>query len=150
MIDQTIHIMLNFRQSGHPGGSLSKAYMLVVNTLSGSMRWDIREPGKRFADRFVLLAGHTVPLVYATMAVYNEALRIKYEQTNDPKYLVKEFERRALVWEDLLTFRRQGGLPGHAEMGGKTQFIKFNTGPSGHGSPVAAGMALAYKLAGVP
>lgn len=150
LIDQTIHIMLNFRQSGHPGGSLSKAYMLVVNTLSGAMRWDIREPGKRFADRFVLVAGHTVPLVYATLAVYNEALRIKYEQTNDPKYLVKEFESRALVWEDLLTLRRQGGLPGHAEMGGKTQFLKFNTGPSGHGSPVAAGMALAYKLAGVP
>jgi transketolase len=55
-----------------------------------------------------------------------------------------------LVWEDLLTLRRNGGLPGHAEMEGKTLFFKFNTGPSGHGSPVAAGEALALKLAKVP
>jgi len=41
-------------------------------------------------------------------------------------------------------------LPGHAEMEGKTLFFKFNTGPSGHGSPVAAGEALALKLAKVP
>ncbi len=150
LIDQCIDIMLNYRQSGHPGGSRSKVHMLVTNTLSGAMRWDIRDPGKRFADRFVLAAGHSVPLVYAMLAVYNEALRIKYAQTNNPVYLVKDFERQALVWEDLLELRRQGGLPGHAEMSGKTQFIKFNTGPSGHGSPAAAGMALAYKLAGVP
>jgi transketolase len=35
-------------------------------------------------------------------------------------------------------------------MGGKTLFLKYNTGPSGHCSPAAAGMALAYKMAGVP
>ena len=150
IIDQTMDITLNHRQSGHPGGSRSKAHMLVVNTLSGAMRWDLRDPSKRFADRFVLAAGHCVPLVYSMLAVYNEALRIKYEQTNDPIYLVKEFEQRALVWEDLLTLRYRGGLPGHAEMAGKTQFFKFNTGPSGHGVPAAAGIALAYKLAGVP
>ncbi|MCH7520192.1 MAG: transketolase [Candidatus Marinimicrobia bacterium] len=150
LIDQCIDIMLNHSQSGHPGGARSKVHMLVVNTLSGAMRWDIRHPDKRFADRFVLLAGHCTPVVYAMQAVYNEALRIKYEQTNDPQYLVKDFEQRALVWEDLLNFRRQGGLPGHAEMAGKSLFFKFNTGPSGHGSPPAAGMALAYKLAGVP
>jgi len=135
LIDQCIDIMLNHRQSGHPGGSRSKVHMLVVNTLSGAMRWDLRDPGKRFADRFVLVGGHTVPLVYAMLAVYNEVLRIKYEQTNNPRYLVKGFEQRALVWEDLLDLRRQGGLPGHAEMSGKTLFLKFNTGPSGHGSP---------------
>ena len=150
LVDQCLDIMLNHSQSGHPGGSRSKVHMLVTNTLSGTLRWDIRDPGKRFADRFVLVAGHTVPLVYAMLAVYNEALRIKYEQTNNPGYLVKDFEQRALVWEDLLDLRRNGGLPGHAEMGGKTLFLKFNTGPSGHGSPCAAGIALAYKLAGVP
>ncbi len=41
-----------------------------------------------------------------------------------------------------------GGLSGHAEMEGKTLFLKFNTGPSGHGSPAAAGEALALKRAG--
>ncbi len=44
--------------------------------------------------------------------------------------------------------RRNGGLPGHAEMEGKTLFLKWNTGPSGHGMPPAAGEALALKLAG--
>ncbi len=44
--------------------------------------------------------------------------------------------------------RRRGGLPGHAEMEGRTLFLKFNTGPSGHGMPPAAGEALALKLAG--
>ena len=55
-----------------------------------------------------------------------------------------------MVWEDLLTLRQRNGLPGHAEMEGKTLFFKANTGPSGHGSPFAAGEALALKFAGVP
>ncbi len=53
-----------------------------------------------------------------------------------------------LTWEDLLVFRRRGGLAGHAEMEGKTLFLKFNTGPSGHGSPAAAGEAFALLRAG--
>ena len=53
MIDQCIDIMLNLRQSGHPGGSRSKVHAMVVTLLSGAMRWDIRDVGKRFADRFV-------------------------------------------------------------------------------------------------
>ena len=148
MIDQLIDLMLNFRQSGHPGGSRSKVYPMVVTTLSGAMRWDIRHPEKRFADRFVLVGGHVNPLVYATLAVLNEAMRVKYKQTGDPRYLIANEKERALYWEDLLTLRRRGGLPGHAEMAGKTLFFKFNTGPSGHGSPAAAGEALALKIAG--
>ena len=57
-------------------------------------------------------------------------------------------DKNMLVWEDLLSFRRRGGLSGHAEITDKTLFIKFNTGPSGHGSPAAAGEALALKRAG--
>ncbi len=53
-----------------------------------------------------------------------------------------------MYWEDLLTFRRRGGLSGHAESEGKTLFLKANTGPSGHGNPNAAGLALALKRAG--
>jgi transketolase len=54
----------------------------------------------------------------------------------------------SLLWKDLLGFRRRGGLAGHAEMEGKTLFLKSNTGPSGHGSPAAAGEAAALKRAG--
>ena len=148
LIDQLVDLILNYRQSGHPGGSRSKVYALIVALLSGVFRWDIRHPEKRFGDRFILGAGHTIPLVYCTLAVLNEALRKKYQQTGDERYLVPNAKERALVWEDLLTFRRRGGLSGHAEMEGKTLFLKFNTGPSGHGSPAAAGAALALKRAG--
>ncbi|HAF61447.1 MAG TPA: transketolase [Anaerolineaceae bacterium] len=149
IIDQVIDIILNYRQSGHPGGSRSKVHILLSTMLSGVLRWDIRQPEKRFADRFVLSAGHTIPLVYSTLAVLNEALRVKYKQTGDIRYQIKQAEKRALYWEDLLEFRRLGGLSGHAEFVDKTLFIKFNTGPSGHGTPAAAGEALALKRAGL-
>lgn len=148
MIDQMIDIMLNHRQSGHPGGSRSKVPMMVTLTLSGAMRWDIRHPEKAWGDRFVLVAGHCTPLVYGMLAVYNEALRRMHARTGLAKYLVPGGRERQLVWEDLLDLRRNGGLSGHAEMEGKTLFFKANTGPSGHGSAPAAGIALALKLAG--
>jgi len=146
LIDQLIDITLNYRQSGHPGGSRSKVHALLATLLGGVMRWDIRHPEKRFGDRFVLGAGHTAPLIYCTFAVLDEALRLKHAQTGDPRYALRP--DRAVYWEDLLNFRRRGGLSGHAEMEGKTLFLKFNTGPSGHGSPAAAGLALALKRAG--
>ncbi len=147
LIDNTLDVILNYRQSGHPGGSRSKVHALVTLLLSGAMRFDIRRPEKRFGDRFVLAGGHTIPLIYCTLAVFNEALRIKYHQTKELRYLIPHPER-TLLWEDLLNFRKRGGLSGHAEMEGKTLFLKFNTGPSGHGFPAAAGEALALKRAG--
>ena len=69
-----------------------------VHAKSGAMKWDIRNAGKRFSDRFILAAGHCNPVVYATLAVFNEAesniLRIKNE--------AKKFQ---LTWEDLLNLR---------------------------------------------
>jgi transketolase len=162
LVDNLLDVTLNYRQSGHPGGSRSKVHALVATLLGGTMRWDIRHPEKRFGDRFVLVGGHTIPLIYCTLAVFNEALRIKYAETGDLRYLAPstasrhvssvgegvEGEVSPLYWEDLLRFRRHGGLSGHAEMEGKTLFLKFNTGPSGHGAPAAAGLALALKRAG--
>ncbi len=112
------------------------------------MRWDIRQPAKPFADRFILGAGHTIPLIFCTLAVLNEAMRIKFEQTGDPKYALCTPPEHTLRWQDLLNFRRRGGLSGHAEMEGKTLFLKFNTGPSGHGCTAALGAAFALKRAG--
>jgi transketolase len=147
IIDQLLDIIFNYRQSGHPGGTHSKVHLFVTMLLSGVMRWDVREPEKRFGDRFIMSAGHCVPLVYVTMALLDEAMRIKFEQTGDKRYAFAH-PARALYWEDLLGFRRNGGLSGHAEMGGKSLFLKFNTGPSGHGSPASMGEALALKRAG--
>ena len=148
VIDECIDLSLNYRQSGHPGGSRSKVHMLLSLLLSGAMRWDVLRPWRRFGDRFVLSAGHTVPLVYATLAVLNEAMRARFELDQDPDFEFPHNGDYALTWESLLLLRRHGGLPGHAEMEGKTLFLKFNTGPSGHGMPPAAGEALALKLAG--
>jgi transketolase len=89
-----------------------------------------------------------VPLVYATLAVLNEVVRARFEATGEERFAFPDDGRWALTWEDLLKLRRRGGLPGHAEMEGKTLFLKFNTGPSGHGMPPSAGEAVALKLAG--
>jgi transketolase len=148
IIDEAIDLALNYRQSGHPGGSRSKVHLFLALLLSGAMRWDIRRPWRPFADRFVLSAGHTVPLIYATLAVLNEVLRARAERDPSPDFQFPDDGRWALTWEDLLKLRRRGGLPGHAEMEGKTLFLKFNTGPSGHGMPPSAGEAVALKLAG--
>jgi len=146
--DQLIDLMLDTRQSGHPGGSRSKAHMLLSLTLSGAMRWDVRQPEKRFADRFVLVAGHCSPLIYAVLATFNEALRWAHERGGDGRYVVPGGPERTLTYEDLPTLRHRRGLPGHVEMAGKNLFCKWNTGPSGHGSAPAVGQALALKKAG--
>lgn len=148
LVDELIDLPLNYRQSGHPGGPRSKVHLMLALLLSGAMRWDLRRPWLRFSDRFVLAAGHTVPLVYSTLAVLNEGLRARHERTGSERYAFPEGGRFALTWESLLDFRRRDGLPGHAEMAGKTLFVKANTGPSGHGMAPGAGEALALKLAG--
>lgn len=145
-VDQLIDIILNYRQSGHPGGSRSKMHMFLTLLLSGNLRFDIRHPEKRFGDKFILGAGHTIPLVYCTMSVLNGIMRKKYEETKDEKYSLKE--EFSVFPEDLLKFRRNKGLSGHAEFANKTLFLKFNTGPSGHGITAACGEAVALKRAG--
>ena len=148
LVDEMIDLMLNYRQSGHPGGSRSKVHLTLATLLSGAMRWDIRRPWRIFSDRLVLSAGHTVPLVYASLAVLNESLRARQKLDGDSSFDFPDDGKFALVWEDLLDLRRNGGLSGHAEMEGKTLVLKWNTGPSGHGMPCAAGEALALKRAG--
>jgi len=148
LIDEFIDLSLNYRQSGHPGGSRSKVHMLVSLMLSGAMRHDVLRPWRRFGDRFVLSAGHTVPLVYATLAVMNEAIRARQARERGDRFAFPFDGKFALTWEDLLLLRRNRGLPGHAEFAGKTLFLKANTGPSGHGMPPSVGQAVALKIAG--
>jgi len=148
IVDQYIDLALNLSQSGHPGGSRSKVHLMLATCLSGVMRWDIRAPWKRFADRFVLGAGHANPVVYATLALFNESVRFYGKQSGEARFALHSDPQRVLLPCDLVTLRQRGGLPGHAESTGKTLFFRFNTGPSGHGGPAAAGQALALKHAG--
>ena len=75
IVDQLIDLILNYRRAATQVDHVSKVHMLLSLLLSGAMRWDIRHPEKRFSDRFILSAGHTVPLVYCTLALLDEALR---------------------------------------------------------------------------
>ena len=76
--------------------------------LSGAMRWDIRRPWLPFADRFVLSAGHTVPLIYATLAVLNETLRARAERGRT-RASCSPTTALGPDWEDMLLLRRRGG-----------------------------------------
>ena len=147
LVDESIDLMLNYRQSGHPGGSRSKVHTLLSAMLSGAMRFDLIRPWRTYSDRFVLSAGHTVPLIYATLATLNQIAKER-AKAGEARFAFPDDGRWALTYPDLVNLRRRGGLPGHAEMEGKTLFLKWNTGPSGHGMPPAAGEALALKLAG--
>src|SRR3954468_7862431 len=100
LVDECIDLALNYRQSGHPGGSRSKLHMLLALMLSGAMRWDVRRPWLPFGDRFVLSAGHTVPLIYCTLAVLNEAFRAQQEANpTDARYAFPDDGQWALTWE---------------------------------------------------
>src|SRR5260370_16381054 len=129
LVDECIDLSVNYRQSGPPGGSRSKVHMMLALLLSGAMRWDVLRPWRRFGDRFVLSAGHTVPLVYATLAVLNEAVRARHERTGSAEFAFPDDGRCPLTWESLLRLPRRGGPPGHAKMEAKTLFLKFNTPP---------------------
>jgi hypothetical protein len=148
LIDECIDLELNYRQSGHPGGSRSKVHML---RRAAPVRGDA--------------LGHPAAVASVRRSVRalrgpRRAARLRHSRrpqrgaprprraTGDPRFAFPEDGRFALTWEHLLGLRHRGGLPGHAEMSGRTLFLKANTGPSGHGMPFAAGEALALKLAG--
>ena len=45
VVDEFIDLSLNYRQSGHPGGSRSKVHLLLALMLSGGMRCTLeRDP----------------------------------------------------------------------------------------------------------
>lgn len=87
---QYLDFTLNYRQSGHPGGSHSKAHMLIALLFGKKMTYDIRKPEYRFNDRLILSAGHTIPIIYSLFAVIGDAFDEMYRQTKDAKYLIDE------------------------------------------------------------
>ncbi|MCI0393228.1 MAG: transketolase [Acidobacteria bacterium] len=116
--------MVHHANSGHIGGSLSAAE-LVVALYYHIMRHDPRNPKWPERDRFILSKGHCTPVIYAVLA--------------DCGYFPKE---------DLNHFRRPGWhLQGHPYEP-KTPGIDASTGTLGLGLSTACGMALAAKLKG--
>lgn len=111
-------------RSGHPGGSLSCADILVALYFQ-EMKVDPQNPNWPDRDRFVLSKGHAAPALYAVLA-----------------------ERGYFPKEELKTLRKINSiLQGHPDMK-KTPGVDMTTGSLGQGLSAANGMALAGKLDG--
>jgi transketolase len=110
--------------SGHPGGSLSSAD-LIVSLFFSHLQHDPKNPKGPGRDRFHISKGHSCPLLYAVLA---EAGYFKIEQ----------------LW----TLRKMGSLlQGHPDW--RTPGVELASGSLGQGLSVALGMALAGRLDGL-
>ena len=139
LIDQNIDIVLNYRQSGHPAGRAPRSHVLLATLLE--RRHALGHPPSREALRRPVRprGGHTVPLIYCTLAVLNEAMRIKYRQTGDKRYFVPKPEERMLYWEDLLGLRRNKGPERPRRNGGQDAVPQIQHGPVRPWSPGCGG-----------
>ena len=107
--------------SGHPGGSLSAADLMVALYYSKMALFE--DPHDERRDRFVLSKGHSNPPLYAILA--------------DKGYVAKE---------ELQYLRRlHHPFQGHPESN-KCPGVDCSTGSLGQGVSVATGMALGFKL----
>ena len=109
---------------GHIGGDLSVTDILVA-AYWHALDVDPIDPDKASRDRFVLSKGHCAAALYSTLAECGY------------------FPREALA-----TFAQPlSALNGHPNRV-KVPGVETNTGPLGHGFPVATGCALGAKLQG--
>jgi len=107
---------------GHAGGDLSS--MDILATLYGGvLRVDPTRPSKPDRDRFFMSKGHCTGALYATLASAG-------------------FFPRAELATYMQPLSRLNGHPDRKSNPG----VETNTGPLGHGLPVAVGTAIAAKL----
>ncbi|MFE7794772.1 transketolase [Streptomyces sp. NPDC057460] len=107
---------------GHVGGDLSVTDLLVT-ALWGTLRMRPDEPSHPQRDRFVLSKGHCAAALYSTLASCG-------------------FFPRARLDEFMAPLSPLNGHPARLKVPG----VETNTGPLGHGFPVATGCALGAKL----
>jgi transketolase len=114
--------MVHRANSGHVGGSLSAADLMVA-LYHDVMRIDPAKPQWARRDRFVLSKGHCTPVLYAVLA-----------------------QRGFFPARQLATFRRVGSrLQGHP-YAPKTPGVDASAGTLGLGLSTGCGLALAAKL----
>jgi transketolase len=109
-------------QQGHPGGDFSAADVLAV-LYFGAMRYDPANPRDPARDRFVMSKGHCSGAFYAVLAAagyFPEADLSTYMQP----------------------LSKLNGHPNRNYLPG----VETNTGPLGHGLPVAVGIAIAGQI----
>jgi transketolase len=108
---------------GHIGGDFSVTDILA--TLFGAvLNVDPNDPNKADRDRLILSKGHAAVALYSTLAL-----------------------RGFFPVEDLKTFAQPlSNLNGHPNRN-KVPGVESNTGPLGHGFPIAVGTAIGAQLA---
>jgi transketolase len=120
---RSIQMVFEARQ-GHPGGDMSATDVLAA-LYFGVMRYDPQAPADPRRDRFVMSKGHCTGALYAALAGAG-----------------------FFPVEDLVTYMQPGsrlnGHPNRTYLPG----IETNTGPLGHGFPVAVGIAIAGQIDG--
>jgi transketolase len=114
--------MVHEARMGHLGGDFSAADILAT-LYFGIMRFDPERPNAPERDRFIMSKGHASASLYATLAqasfIPREALRTYMR----PLSLLNGHPNRNYV-------------PG----------VEANTGPLGHGFPIAVGIAVAGQI----
>ncbi len=114
--------MVYSAKSGHPGGSLSVADIMVALYFS-EININVNNPKDENRDRVVLSKGHCSPALYSVLA-----------------------EKGFIPKEDLKTFRKiDSYLQGHPDMK-KIPGVDMTSGSLGQGLSVSNGMAIAGKL----
>jgi transketolase len=111
-------------QLGHPGGDFSSADLLAA-LYFGVLRYDPKIPNDPKRDRFVMSKGHCTGAFYSVLAAagyFAEDLLDTYMQP----------------------MSRLNGHPNRNYLPG----VETNTGPLGHGLPVAVGIAIAGQIDG--
>lgn len=114
--------MVHRSQLGHVGGDLSAADILVT-LYKAILRVDPKNPLAPERDRFVMSKGHCSAALYATLAEAGF-----FDVTELETYMAP--------------LSRLNGHPDRNSVPG----VEANTGPLGHGLPIAVGCALAAKM----
>jgi transketolase len=116
--------MVHDAQLGHPGGDFS-AIDVLATLYFGVLRYDPARPAWAERDRFVMSKGH------ATGALYTALCAAGYFPED---WLQTYMQPRSML----------NGHPNRNYLPG----VETNTGPLGHGFPVAVGIAIAGTLTG--
>ena len=111
-------------QLGHPGGDLSATDVLAT-LYFGVMRYDAKHPNMPERDRFVMSKGHCTGAIYTVLAAAGYFPEEQLSTYMQPMSKLNGHPNRNY-------------LPG----------IETNTGPLGHGMPVATGIAIAGQIRG--
>jgi transketolase len=118
--------MIRHAGLGHIGGDLSAADILAT-LYFGVLNVDPDNPSDPERDRYIQSKGHASGVLYATLAA------------------------AGFIPDELLDTYMADGSPlnGHPDRN-KVPGVETNTGPLGHGLPVAVGTAIAARLDGSP